>query len=94
MVIGVVNSDEFRIPSIVANIKTAFVVEEWRGKGIGTELVKRLCQFFTSSGVKDVFVSYVVGNQEGMRFWENLGFQPRIITGGTDLHNLELRIKV
>jgi GNAT superfamily N-acetyltransferase len=94
MVTGKVSFNEFRIPSIVASINIAFVAEEWRGKGVGTELVKKLCQFFASKGVKDVSVRYVVGNIEATRFWEKLGFLPRIITAGTDLQNLESKVQM
>ena len=92
MATGMISFHRYRIPSTIASIETVFVLEEWRGKGIGTSLVRELCQFFTTRCVKDVSVRYVVGNDDDTRFWQKLDFQPRIIIAGTNLHDLESKV--
>lgn len=92
MVVGQIRRDERYIPAISGSIGRLFVSEAWRGRGIGTELVKQLFQFFASRHVEDISIYYIVGNSEAARFWNKLGFQPRMVIAGTKLHDLESRI--
>ena len=89
MITGKVNTSEHYIPLKTGSINTLFVSELWRRQGIGAELVKSLCRFFASRCVEDIWVRYVTENDEATRFWNKLGFQPRIVTAGAKLHNLE-----
>jgi len=91
MAIGQMRRNDSYVPAISASIRRLFVVEEWRNRGIGTELVKWLCQFFASRHVEDISLQYIAGNDEAAWFWEKLGFQPRILTAGTSLYDLERR---
>lgn len=92
MAVGTIGFNRFRIPSTIAGIENVFVVKELRRKGIGTSLVRKLCQFFASRDVKEISVKYVVGNEDAMCFWKKNGLQPRIITSGINLHDLKSRI--
>jgi len=68
------------LPRTVGSISTAYVVGKFRRKGVGQMLVKRLFEFFSSEGVEDVTLRYIIGNREAERFWKKLGFQPVITT--------------
>lgn len=89
MAVGQIRRDDSYVPAVSASIRRLFVVEEWRNRGIGTELVKKLCWFFASRHVEDISLHYVVGNDKAARFWEKFGFQPRILTAGASLSDLE-----
>jgi len=91
MATGTINFHRYRIPSTIACIENVFVKEEFRRNGVGMALVSKLCQFFASRCVNDISVKYVIGNEEAECFWEKIGFQSRIITAGTNLHDLGLK---
>jgi ribosomal protein S18 acetylase RimI-like enzyme len=92
MVVGQIRRDERYIPAISGSIGRLFVSEAWRGRGIGTELVKQLFRFFASRHVEDISIYYIAGNSEATQFWSKLGFQPRMVIAGTKLHDLGRRI--
>lgn len=77
------------LPTTVGSISTAYVVKEFRRKGVGEMLVKRLCEFFSSEGVEDVTLRYIIGNREAEGLWKKLGFQPVITTAKTVLDRLK-----
>ena len=92
MMVGQIRRDDRYMPAISGSIGRLFVSEAWRGRGIGTELVKQLCQFFASRHVEDISLYYIVGNSKAAQFWSKLGLQPRMIMAGTSLQDLEGRI--
>jgi len=69
-----------------------FVEEPYRRRGVGTRLVLALCQFFAAHGVEDISLRYVIGNRQAERFWNRLGFEPRIITVGARRQDVERKI--
>jgi ribosomal protein S18 acetylase RimI-like enzyme len=77
------------MPTTVGSISTAYVVRKFRRKGVGETLVKRLCEFFSSEGVEDVTLRYIIGNREAEGFWKKLGFQPVITVAKTVLDKLK-----
>jgi GNAT superfamily N-acetyltransferase len=91
-VVGRIRRDDRYVPAISGSIARLFVSETWRNRGIGTELVKRICRFFASRAVEDISIHYIAGNSEAAQFWSKLGFQPRMIMAGTRLHDLETGI--
>ncbi len=77
---------------VAGSIERIYVEKQWRGRGIGSALVGQLCGFFRENEAGDLSVRYVVGNLEAQRFWERLGFQPRIVIAGIDREDLEKRL--
>ncbi|MBM3235737.1 GNAT family N-acetyltransferase [Candidatus Poribacteria bacterium] len=77
------------LANITANIELLFVREAYRRQAVGTKLVLILCEFFSSQGVQDISVRYVVGSSEGEGFWTRLGFKPRIVTAGVKRQRLK-----
>ena len=77
---------------IVGSISTVYVDRKARRKGVGTLLVRRICEFFEKEDVEDVTLRYVVGNREAETFWRKLGFNPVITTATTGLRELKREI--
>lgn len=88
MIVGRIRVNDNFMPAITASIERLFVSPTWRERGIGTELVRSICQFFASRDVRDISSGYIAGNNEAEQFWSKLGFQPRIVTIGTNLCEL------
>ena len=80
-------------PGIVGSISTVYVDRKARRKGIGTLLVKQICELFKSEAVEDVTLRYIVGNREAEIFWRKLGFNPVITTAKTGLRELKREIE-
>mgnify|MGYP004579899801 CR=1 FL=1 len=49
---------------------------EVQGQGIGSRLIKQLCDMLSASGIKKIRLAYVLGNPQSKRFWEKNGFRP------------------
>ena len=60
-------------------IVDAFVLEKYRGKGIGEKLARRLMAWFRSRGIKWYRVSAYVKNKPGVKFWKKMGFKDYVI---------------
>jgi len=56
-------------------IDSAYVLEEYRGRGIGRELTERMLEWFKEKGIKYVEVSVDARNQLGHGLWKSLGFE-------------------
>ena len=67
-------------PNNVGQISMVFVQETFRRRGIGRLLVEELCQFFRAEKVEEVTLRYVLENREAEKFWNDLGFEPRLVT--------------
>ena len=80
-------------PKVVGHIQAAFVLKEWRGRGVGAALVGAVLDFFESKGAEDISLRYVVGNQEGERFWRGLGFEPLLCTANARPDELRRRLR-
>jgi GNAT superfamily N-acetyltransferase len=57
-------------------LDTLYVVPRFRGKGIGTVLMKRAMKWFKASGVKGTTISVLYGNEEVFPFYAKFGFRP------------------
>ena len=57
-------------------LDTIFVEPKFRGKGIGTVLMKRAMGWFKRSGVKGSSISVLYGNEDVFPFYANFGFRP------------------
>ena len=80
-------------PRIVGSISLMYVIERFRRNGIGRRLVKELCTSFNSKGIEYLTVRYIIGNKEAEQFWQELDFDPIIITAMTNPRKLESRLK-
>ena len=92
MIIGRIDTNVEYVPSTAGAISLLFVSESWRRRGVGSGLVMRLYQFFASHGIEAISARYVVGNDEAVKFWTKLGFQPIIITASNRLSDLQQTI--
>ena len=80
------------IPAIIGSIANIFVHKNFRRKGIGSRLIQEVYRFFRTKNVKDVYLRYVLGNKEGEKFWEKLGFKPILVTAHSQVDMVEKRI--
>ena len=87
-----VQRDDY-VPKSVGSISLIYVTERFRRKGIGTCLVRKLCEFFSLTKVEHVTLRYIIGNKEAEQFWKKIGFEPLIITAGMQLRELESGLK-
>lgn len=55
-------------------ISDVYVDESERGKGLASELVRRMLDFFREKGVKAVQITVAVRNEKAQKFWGKLGF--------------------
>jgi ribosomal protein S18 acetylase RimI-like enzyme len=76
-------------PPTVGFITMIFVNENYRRRGIGTQLIYELCHFFESAKIHNISVRYVLGNTEAEAFWQHLGFKPIIHTARNNLETLQ-----
>ena len=76
-------------PRVTGFVETAYIGDEWRGRGVGTAMMARLLGFFQSKGVEQASVRYVIANRDAARFWEGFGFRPLICTANAPLAELQ-----
>ena len=62
-----------------AEIDSIFVAEGYRGKGLGSRLLKGALDWIDEHDVKEVRSSVVWGNEEVLHFYEHFGLYPRSI---------------
>lgn len=59
----------------LGNIDSLVVSEDWRGKGVGTELIQRAIEWFKSKDVSACTIGVMIENKEALALYEKLGFQ-------------------
>ncbi|MDD5674723.1 MAG: GNAT family N-acetyltransferase [Chitinivibrionales bacterium] len=64
----------------LAEIDSLFVAEQFRGCGIGSELVKRTLAWMDLVGVESKMVNVAVGNEQAIDFYKRFDFFPRVIS--------------
>ncbi len=60
-------------------VDSMFVEESFRGRGIGSELVRRALEWMESVGASSNVVAVAHANAEALTFYKRLGFYPRTI---------------
>jgi len=60
-------------------IDSMFVEEAFRGRGIGSELVRRALDWLESAGATSKVVTVAHANEEALAFYRRFGFQPRTV---------------
>lgn len=61
-----------------AEIESTYVDDAYRGQGVGSALVGRICSWFRRKKVKSASVNVAVGNESAFRFYRQFGFYPRV----------------
>jgi len=90
--LATVSSRTEYVPSIVGTLSSVYVRRNYRRQGIGSQLIKEACRFFSLKQAEQIYVRYVLGNSEGEGFWKQLGFRPILVTAGSPRNKIEDRI--
>jgi ribosomal protein S18 acetylase RimI-like enzyme len=71
---------------IIAHISDITIQDEFRRKGIGTELMKKFeYEFARSNNANCMSLNVHVKNSSGLRFYDNLGFTKNLLSMKKDL---------
>lgn len=60
----------------VGEIESLSVLPEFRGSGLGTQLLTALEEHLRAAGVDDLILGVLSGNQDARRLYERLGYRP------------------
>jgi ribosomal protein S18 acetylase RimI-like enzyme len=60
----------------IGEIESLSVLPEFRGSGLGTELLMQLEAHLRASGVDDLVLGVLPGNRDALRLYERLGYRP------------------
>jgi ribosomal protein S18 acetylase RimI-like enzyme len=60
----------------IGEIESLSVLPEYRGGGMGSELLRRLEEHLHQLGVEDVILGALAGNHDAIRLYERRGYQP------------------
>ncbi len=72
------------VPSSVSDepaieLSGVIVRPDHRGRGIAPALVARAARFATEQGVDRITIKVFAQNEDGLKLWERLGFEPRML---------------
>jgi len=59
----------------IGEVASAFVIEEYRNKGVMQKLIEKLFEWFRSKNIKYVELNVDSRNEIGVKTWRNLGFE-------------------
>ncbi len=62
-------------PNKIGYISDLYVVEEFRGQGIGEALVEKIEAYFKEQHCDQIALSYLIANEPAHRFYEGLGYR-------------------
>jgi ribosomal protein S18 acetylase RimI-like enzyme len=60
----------------IGEIESLSVLPQYRGSGLGSELIDRLEQHLFAIGVEDLILGALPGNTDAIRLYERRGYQP------------------
>jgi ribosomal protein S18 acetylase RimI-like enzyme len=60
----------------IGEIESLSVLPQYRGSGLGSELLDRLEQHLDAIGVQDLMLGALPGNTDAIRLYERRGYQP------------------
>jgi diamine N-acetyltransferase len=63
----------------VAEIDSLFIQSQFRGHGIGSELMHRALAWFRAAGATSTIISVTHGNDKAIAFYRRFGFYPRAV---------------
>jgi ribosomal protein S18 acetylase RimI-like enzyme len=68
--------DTWETSSRIGEIESLSVLPQYRGSGLGSELLNRLEQHLHATGVEDLILGALPGNTDAIRLYERHGYQP------------------
>ncbi|HEV7852001.1 MAG TPA: GNAT family N-acetyltransferase [Mycobacterium sp.] len=68
--------DTWRTGDRIGEIESLSVLPEYRGSGLGSELLERLEAHLHDLGVEDVILGALAGNDHAIRLYERRGYRP------------------
>ncbi len=68
--------DTWATGSRIGEIESLSVLPEYRGSGLGSELLRRLEDHLHDHGVEDLILGALAGNRDAIRLYERRGYQP------------------
>ncbi|MCT7660022.1 GNAT family N-acetyltransferase [Mycobacterium deserti] len=68
--------DTWRTGPRIGEIESLSVTAEYRGSGLGSELLSRLEDHLAAQGVQDLMLGALAGNREALRLYERRGYRP------------------
>ncbi|XMB86566.1 GNAT family N-acetyltransferase [Mycoplasmatota bacterium WC44] len=63
----------------IGEVDSIYIDPEYRGFGIGDELMRKALLFFEENKAKKILLGIAVGNEEVLEFYNKYGFKPRTI---------------
>ncbi len=67
-------------PVKLAELESMYVQEEYRGQGIGQQLVERFLEWVREQGGERVSVTAYAANERAIAFYRKMGFTPKSLT--------------
>ena len=67
--------ERFLAKNLCGHINDLYVLDEWRNRGIGTALLRRLLEWFTSKGVGRAELYVYTENKRALALYSKLGFE-------------------
>jgi ribosomal protein S18 acetylase RimI-like enzyme len=68
--------DTWATGSRIGEIESLSVLPQYRGSGLGSELLRRLEDHLTAQGVEDLILGVLAGNHDAIRLYERRGYRP------------------
>jgi ribosomal protein S18 acetylase RimI-like enzyme len=62
--------------SRIGAIESLSVLPQFRGSGLGSEMLRRLEEHLAAQGVEDLFLGALAGNHDAIRLYERRGYRP------------------
>ncbi|MDG4663003.1 GNAT family N-acetyltransferase [Mycobacterium sp. 236(2023)] len=69
-------ADTWRTGQRIGEIESLSVLPEYRGSGLGSELLDMLESALRNDGVRDLVLGVLPGNTDAMRLYERRGYRP------------------
>ena len=66
-------------------ISYVWVIEEYRNKGIATQLYDKVINVAKEKNIKKIWIDIYMSNEKSINFHNNLGFQPQITLYSKDI---------
>lgn len=82
---GLHNAEEFRHTDKLAEIESMYLKPEYRGQGLGTQLVEKLRKWAIENNADRLRAEASAGNKAGIRFYRNKGLKDYSVTLEEDL---------